>query len=355
MYNIKGSKPPAIAEPKTELDLEKQSADPEDSLENSYYAIPDEKEGSYLSKQLKTNYFIDHTEILSKTDDIDISAKSIDICIYKVCTYDIAPYLLYLLEYNGSAYTWVQSTSQDDESTTLSQKIVAQYPFLTDDEDVSIGTIDDVRYKGFYEREDSILTVYDTTTFKKDLLHENDEFLWVSPYEILCLQKVYDIPIDPSVISFFKTMYENFHYDFYHLKKEGTEDEYIPTPYVLYLCQTGSNVGTYENVGKLGENAHILYPRVDHEKLDRFFLFSSNLLHSGSHEENLKILRFAVFMDLDPSISILYIDGPDAENQSDLDHLYDGTLETDYSIVTFLENGQQYWSVKNPEFFSQIE
>ena len=377
MYHMKEKKPPVLAkvseglsegfsgepssgvsgEPSNGFSGEPSSGVSEDSLENSsYYTIPNESEGSYLSKQMKTNYFIDLTDILMKTDDVDISTKPLQVCIYKVSTHAVAPYLLYLMEYNPSTstYQWAQPLSQEmSESTTLSQKIVAQYPFLTDDEDITIGTIDDERYKGFYDNDDSIVAVYDTTTFKKDLLEENENFLWVSHYEILFSQKVYNIPVDPAVIAFFMNMYDKYQYDFYHLKKEGTTDEYIKSPYVLYLCKTGSSVsGTYENIGKLGEETRIFYPRVDHKKLDRFFLFSSNLLNPGSHEENLKMMRFAVFVDNDPSLSILYIDGPD---EGDLEHLYDGTLGEEYTIATFIENEQQYWSVQNPAIFSPIE
>ena len=315
---------------------------------------PIEEEGSYISK--KTSYYLDFTEILQKTEDID-DTKPLYPCIFKVNNNGYAPYLLYLLEYDSTTktYKWARGSQEVPNGSSIFQKLLLQYPFLFNDTDERIGTIDDVRLKGFYtENPDHILAVYDTTTFKTDLLEENPDYIWATTYEILSSRNIYGIPIDESVISVFLDIYKTHKYDFHHLKREGTEDDYVRAPYTLYLCQKENS--TYSNVSKLEEdNIRILYPRVDHEKLDRFFLFSSDLIYPGSLEENLKIQRFAVFVDIDPTIHILFIDGTDAENNADLDHLYDGTLEPEPQIVTFIEDDKQFWSIRNPALFSQIE
>jgi hypothetical protein len=228
-----------------------------------------------------------------------------------------------------------------------------RYPFLAEGIDETIGTIEDDRLKGFYKNETGTTIVYDTTTFKKNLLEENPEnFIWATIYEILGSQKIYGIPIDPVIISHFTEIYEKYGYDFYTLKNSASD--YIHSPYTLYLCQKGSN-GTYENIKSDKESDILLYPRIDHEKLDRVFLFSSELLKEESLVEKVKVKRFAVFIENDPEIPILYIDGPESENKEKLDHLYDGTLEDNYQIVTFIENEKQFWSIRNPMFFIPIE
>ena len=169
----------------------------------------------------------------------------------------------------------------------------------------------------------------------------------------LIKQKIYGIPVDPIVVSHFTEIYEeNNNYDYYTLKT--SETEYIHSPYTLYLCQKGID-GVYENIKTEEDSVILLYPRINHEKLDRTFLFSSELLKEESLVEKVKIQRFAVFVDNDPKNAVLYIDGPNSENHTKMDHLYDGTLEKEYHIVTFIENGHQFWSIMNPSLFTPIE
>ena len=318
----------------------------------------------------KPTYFLDTADILIKSDEIDDSIKELQVCIFKIVDQGTTPYLMYLLEYNSdtNTYGFVKPQEQEIPESTITQKLIAQYPFLSHEADETIGTLEDERLRGFSENDTKITALYDITSFMTDLLEENPEnFIWATIYEILGSQKIYEIPVDPAVISHFTEIYDIHGYDYYTLKK--SESEYIRCPYTLYLCEkrttgegttgegtTGEGTtGSYENVGLEKDSTMILYPRINHEKLDRVFLFSSNLLNPGSLEENKQILRFAVFADNDPKIPILYVDGPESENQSKMDHLYDGTLEKEYHIVTFIENGHQFWSIMNPSLFIPIE
>ena len=349
MYHLKPQNPKIHVEPLHE--------EPEDNeYEEQYY--DNETDDLNTEDTDEPSYFLDTADILIKSDEINESTKELQACIFKIVDQGNTPYLLYLLEYNGDTnqYGFVKSQEQEQEipESTITQKLIAHYPFLSQDADETIGTLDDERLLGFSENDTTITALYDTTTFMTDILEENPEnFLWATIYEILGSQNIYGIPVDPTVTSHFTEIYEKHNnYDYYTLKK--SESEYIHSPYTLYLCQKGTD-GTYINV-ELNKYAMILlYTRIDHEKLDRVFLFSSNLLHPSSLEENVKFQRFAVFVDIDPKIPILYVDGPESENQSKMDHLYDGTLEKDYQIVTFIENGQQFWSIMNPRFFIPIE
>jgi len=326
-------------------------------------------------------YFLDTTDILIKSTEIDESTKELQVCIFKIVDHGTIPYLMYLLEYTSDTNTYGFVKRQDQEQeipeSTMTQKLMTQYPFLSHESDETIGTLEDDRLRGFSENDTKITALYDTTSFMTDLLEENPNYLWATIYEILGSQNIYGIPVDPAVISHFTEIYDIHGYDYYTLKT--SETEYIHSPYTLYLCEkrtTGQGTteegtteegtteegtteegttGSYENIKVENDSAILLYPRINHEKLDRIFLFSSNLLHPGSLEENKQTLRFAVFVDEEPEISILYIDGPESENQSKMDHLYDGTLEKDYQIVTFIEGGQQFWSILNPRFFIPIE
>jgi hypothetical protein len=329
--------------------------------DNEIESIYSENMEEESNENIESSYFLDTVNILIKSDEINESTKEIQVCIFKIVDHGTTPYILYLLEYNPDTnqYGFVKPQEQDIAiESTITQKLIIQYPFLSHEADETIGTLEDERLRGFTENDSKITGLYDTTSFITDILEENIEnFIWATIYEILGSQKIYEIPVDPTVILHFTEINEKYGYDYYTLKK--SESEYIRSPYTLYLCQKRTTeevmAGAYENIKVDKDSSILLYPRINHEKLDRIFLFSSNLLHPGSLIENKEFIRFAVFVDEDPKISILYIDGPESENQSDLDHLYDGTLEKDYQIVTFIEGSQQFWSIRNPQLFIPIE
>jgi hypothetical protein len=356
MYQIKPQNPaipPSPIQENNEMAFELDS-------ENEF-----ESEESSQEETSPSSYFLDTADILIKSGEIDESTKELQVCIFKIVDHGTTPYILYLLEYNPDTnhYGFVKPQEQEvTAESTMTQKLIAHYPFLSHESDETIGTLDDERLRGFSENDAKITALYDTTTFKTDLLEENPNYLWATIYEILGSTTIYGISVDPVVISHFTEIYDIHGYDYYTLKK--SESEYIHSPYTLYLCQKRTTeegmdgegtTGAYENIKLDKESAILLYPRINHEKLDRFFLFSSDLLKTEDLVENVKIQRFAVFVDNDPKNAVLYIDGPDSENQSKMGHLYDGTLENDYNIVTFIEGGQQFWCIRNPNLFTPIE
>lgn len=362
MYHLRTSIPP-IKENKNEREpneamIEESKEEPiaeskEDLIEESKEeSMEESKEDIYTSND--TEYFVDTVNILNKLEEIEDNNRELQVCIFKTVVNGYSPYLLYLLEYDEERDSYIfpkQGSQEVDNDDTIIQKILSLYPFLADQPDETFGTVDDPLFKGLYEEEDKITFVYDTTTFKKDILEEDSNYIWATTYEILGSQLIFGKTVDKSVIDLFNSIYEKHDnsLDFHHLKNVET-NEYMRTPYTLYLCK--KNGDNYENIKHSDENTQILYPRVDHEILGRFFLFSSKLLKEGSQIENLEFQRFVVFIDIDPSISILYVDSE--ENENKMNHLYDGTLEKEYQIVTFIENGQQYWSVKSPELFEPI-
>jgi len=312
-------------------------------------------ETTYISNDIP--YILDTSDFLSKTID-ETDNMDLQVCAYKVIVDGYAPYILYLLEHDSESDSFVfpKGSIIEDGDQTLLQKMVAKYPFLASEADENFGTIEDPLFRGFYHKESNIvIATYDTTPFKTDLLEENENFIWVTPYEILGSNKVYGKSVNKMVIDFFVNIFEESDegIDFYHLKKKGTSEK-VRSPYTLYLCQKGTGFlggGGYENVKWVADMDYILYPRVDHPKLDRFFLFSSELIvDAGSLQGNKEFMRFLVFVDVDPEIRILY-----DEDSTKIDHLYDGTLEEEYQVVTFIEGGKQYWSVKSPEIFLAIE
>ena len=331
---------------------EKDPQEPDEMLDDY------ENESEYENEtEEQPAYFLDTADILIKSAEIDESTKELQACIFKIVDDGNIPYLMYLLEYNSDTnqYGFVKPQELEIQpESTMAQKLIAHYPFLSHNSDETIGTLEDDRLRGFSENETKITALYDTTTFKTDLLEENPEnYIWATIYEILGSQKIYGIPVDPIVASHFTEIYEeNNNYDYYTLKT--SETEYIHSPYTLYLCQKGID-GVYENIKTEEDSGFLLYPRINHEKLDRTFLFSSELLKEESLVEKVKIQRFAVFVDNDPKNAVLYIDGPNSENHTKMDHLYDGTLEKEYHIVTFIENGHQFWSIMNPSLFTPIE
>ena len=142
--------------------------------------------------------------------------------------------------------------------------------------------------------------------------------------------------------------------DMHHLKTQN--DEYLKSPYLLYLCNFDNN--TYENCFKdetaVNNPRNLLLPRIQHSKLGSYFIFTVEPINV---KDSRTLRRFLVFFD-DADIQTNYIEEPnETQIQEILDSVNQNTDDEtpNYSGYVFRENGLQLWVMKNREKIVELQ
>ena len=173
------------------------------------------------------------------------------------------------------------------------------------------------KYRGFLENNNNDIFVF--IDISEELFDLNDEYEYLIIDEILNTKMVKNIDIDINIVELFKK------YVFLQRLKtiEGIKVQF---PKIGYICKSKTD-GGYENILKQDEESVLLlYPKVEFEKSNKVFLFSSIPLSV----ENMNLLfRFACFI----------------EN-------FEGEENMDNEI--FEENEIQYYMLKNTDLFTVL-
>lgn len=173
------------------------------------------------------------------------------------------------------------------------------------------------KYRGFLENNNNDIFVF--IDISEELFDLNDEYEYLIIDEILNTKMVKNVDIDINIVELFKK------YVFLQRLKtiEGIKVQF---PKIGYICKSNTD-GGYENILKQNEESVLLlYPKVEFEKSNKVFLFSSIPLSV----ENMNLLfRFACFI----------------EN-------FEGEENMDNEI--FEENEIQYYMLKNTDLFTVL-
>tara|TARA_Y100000816_G_scaffold288261_1_gene272493 strand:- start:5979 stop:6977 length:999 start_codon:yes stop_codon:yes gene_type:complete len=173
------------------------------------------------------------------------------------------------------------------------------------------------KYRGFLENNNNDIFVF--IDISEELFDLNDEYEYLIIDEILNTKMVKNVDIDINIVELFKK------YVFLQRLKtiEGIKVQF---PKIGYICKSKTD-GGYENILKQDEESVLLlYPKVEFEKSNKAFLFSSIPLSV----ENMNLLfRFACFI----------------EN-------FEGEENMDNEI--FEENEIQYYMLKNTDLFTVL-
>ena len=170
--------------------------------------------------------------------------------------------------------------------------------------------------------------------------------------EVFYKQKIYSVPIDPIILSFF---YKNIR--FIDLMSYDDEDKRLKFPFQLYLCKLENE--QYENVKK-GEPTQPF----EHPFFGYSYYFSSNPLDSDTTNID-ELIRFNCFTfrnlyimnnsitELSEQEKEYYKKGIETNNAEINPYL--PTIENiqEASTISFLENGVQLWSIKNILHFTE--
>ena len=171
------------------------------------------------------------------------------------------------------------------------------------------------KYRGFLENNNNDIFVF--IDISEELFDLNNEYEYLIIDEILNTKMVKNVDIDINIVELFKK------YVFLQRLKtiEGIKVQF---PKIGYICKSNTD-GGYENILKQNEESVLLlYPKVEFEKSNKVFLFSSIPLSV----ENMNLLfRFACFI----------------EN-------FEGEENMDNEI--FEENEIQYYMLKNTDLFT---
>ena len=343
------------AEEAVEEAVEEPEEEPEEEAPITIYDYDDE------------SYYIDNTPFLQKTFLFKDGSHPMNLCIYTCIRNGCMPYLMYLTVYDKSKNTLVLPSAEsivvvpedsDDDIRSRTMENFQQSLFQIFQPNESEETTEDVFYphlfKGlFLNSDDDITMVYDATRVQVPVATDK-EYFWVTPYEILVLYQYRNIKIDDSVLLFFQTIATSSGFidkSFYQLKRVSN-GSLVPVPYVLFPCIRSylTLFSKYENpistTYKTKTKEQILIPTIDHPKIGNFPMFSALPLDSSVPH----IQRCAVFVDIDDLEPTFIME----ENSPVLDHLYDIDNPKQYSSISFLENGIQYWMIKSPLYFSEI-
>ena len=173
------------------------------------------------------------------------------------------------------------------------------------------------KYRGFLENNNDDIFVF--IDISEELFDLNDDYEYLIIDEILNTKMVKNIDIDINIVELFKK------YVFLQRLKtvEGIKVQF---PKIGYICKSKTD-GGYENILKQNEESVLLlYPKVEFENSNRFYLFSSVPLSV----ENMNLLfRFACFI----------------EN-------FDGQENMDNQILE--ENEIRYYMLKNTDLFTVL-
>ena len=325
------------------------------------------------------SYYLDNAHFLErKFDDLPDGSHTVNLCIYTCVRNGCMPYLLYLTVYDKLTGTLVfPSTAEvveiveSDTDTDVQNKIMETFkdalfdiyppneakPMDMENEEPT-DLYNPHLFRGFFRHKENntILMVYDATRINIPV-SEDKEYFWASPYEILILNQLRNLKIDPTITNMFKTIAVSggfIDHSFYRLRKES-DKSLVSSPYILFPCSRTSGGGfnlfgassSFENIRQEEDNKiNLLVPTVDHPKIGNFPLFSAMPLDPNVPP----FKRYAVFVDID-DMKPFFVE---ETNNDVLDNLYGMNQETQYSSICFFQDNVQYWVIKSPLYFTEI-
>lgn len=198
-------------------------------------------------------------------------------------------------------------------------------------ETVNTTPLEGESYKGFMEKDDTIVAVFDDT--------QNVSGTWVTMHEIVNKKTVFNIDISPFIVELLSQsrVLSNI---------KNSKNENLPLPHVLYLCKKDKN-GLLQNVYYEQDqtsqtHATLINERVKHPVLRDVYMFSETIL--PSEYDVIKIKRFALYIDPFKKIMIK------GQNPQQL------TVENipQESVIGFQEDGIDYWCTKSPIYFVEL-
>jgi len=205
-------------------------------------------------------------------------------------------------------------------------------------------------YKGFIEHDNnSIFAFFDVSSLSKFL---KPPYITAIVDEVFYNQKIYSVPIDPVISSFFD---KNIR--FIDLTTVNDNNKILKFPFQLYLCKLEN--GQYENVRK-GEPIQPF----EHPFFGYSYYFSTYPLDSDSSNVE-ELIRFICFTfrnlyimnnsitELSEQEKEYYKRGIETNNAEINPYL--PTIENiqEASTISFVENGVQLWSIKNILHFTE--
>ena len=344
-------------------------------------------------------YKLTNEDLLEKNfSNLDSSTSySIKLCIYSIVTKNTpSPYLRYVLNkiisengepvYDFPTFDFnldsidqplsnedVQEITQEESEGSNDTKIEAEvlekcktrileiFNFTNHSSDMDFNKM----FKGFFvpttDENPTILFVFDTTEILPTNLVERTqtEYVWAVLYEMLCSKLWRTTSIVDSIYDYFKEIIErnSNSMDMHHFKTQN--DEYLKSPYLLYLCNIDNN--GYENCFKdetdVSNPTNLLLPRIEHPKIGEYFIFTVEPINK---EDSRILRRFLVFFD-DADIQTNYIEESDeGQTQEILDSVLNFNEEDEseipnYSGYVFKENGLQLWVMKNREKIVELQ
>jgi hypothetical protein len=206
------------------------------------------------------SYYLDNAHFLErKFDDLPDGSHTVNLCIYTCVRNGCMPYLLYLTVYDKLTGTLVfPSTAEvveiveSDTDTDVQNKIMETFkdalfdiyppneakPMDMENEEPT-DLYNPHLFRGFFRHKENntILMVYDATRINIPV-SEDKEYFWASPYEILILNQLRNLKIDPTITNMFKTIAVSggfIDHSFYRLRKES-DKSLVSSPYILFPC-----------------------------------------------------------------------------------------------------------------------
>jgi hypothetical protein len=278
------------------------------------------------------------------------------------------PYLKFVVEKKEEIYSFpsnnhvcMQNSSQEMQKNTDNgdDKSPDQIYFETECMKHVLGFFSDTSilhnenldiYKGFVEHDNnSIFAFFDVSSLSKFL---KPPCITAVVDEVFYKQKIYSVPIDPFISSFFD---KNIR--FIDLMSHDDEYKILKFPFQLYLCKLENE--QYENVKK-GEPIQPF----EHPFFGYSYYFSSNPLDSDTTNID-ELIRFNCFTfrnlyimnnsitELSEQEKEYYKKGIETNNAEINPYL--PTIENiqEASTISFVENGAQLWSIKNILHFTE--
>ena len=323
---------------------------------------------------------------------MDVSKPyDISICMYKINTECVKPFLEFLLDTSSEKASLPRITKFQCASMTHSPTIPQnrrQNIFTEETQDstqehtlfmneclnefLNIIPIHDFInpdllkqiYKGFIEYDqDNIVVFFDCTYIDNidfTILHplsENkkekgilqyltpsqskEKYIWSILYEILYNTKILDQDIDDFIFQLFT----KHPYLKYIQKRNGNN---IDLPFVLYLCEKPEEI--YYNIREKDPMNSV---SLVHDTIEHSWFGDSSIFSAYSLDDNYKDLkRFAVFIE-----NTRYILKDDITNISEEEKkLYIQEFQEDLDVLSvyFHENNIQLWCIKSTEIFTEI-
>lgn len=166
-----------------------------------------------------TNYILDIPN--SENDLIINKNKPIELCIYQVCNKGKYPFLLFLLKKNSdnslSFFNFISNfTNSKKVKYNLIKYINSFFPKAN------------IEYSGFYETNEKNIVILNYENNYSSIITTNDNnYIWVSAYEIINTNKVYNFIINNYIIDFF---YKNLNF----LKLKNNKGTFYEHPIISY-------------------------------------------------------------------------------------------------------------------------